>query len=89
MPRSLPTEANQFYWQVEAGVDLGATSREQAGAGESGEAAAASLPHIHTRLGVQHLEKGLGENTSIHPHTAHEDECRQLFRLYHLRSSSA
>lgn len=33
---TLPAEANQF-WQAEAGVDLGAISREQAGAGKSRE----------------------------------------------------
>lgn len=55
--RTLPAEANQFFWQVEAGVDLGAISREQAGAGKRREQLPL-CPHIHTRLGIQDLGKG-------------------------------
>lgn len=56
-PRTLTAEANQFFWPVEAGVDLGAISREQVGAGKSREQLPL-CPHIHTRLGIQDLGNG-------------------------------
>lgn len=88
--RTLPAEANQFFWQVEAGVDLGAISREQAGAGKSMEQLQLPLcPHIHTRLGIQVLGKGPRENLPISPCAACENKGPRLFRLYHLRSSPA
>lgn len=58
MPCTFPAEANQFCWQVEAGVDLGAISREQAGAGESREAVAASLPPHSCKVGDPAFRKG-------------------------------
>lgn len=86
--RTLLAEASQFFWQAEAGVDLGAISREQAGAGKSREQLPL-CPHVHTRLRVQHLGKGPSENLPMSPCAACENKGRRLFRLYHLRSSPA
>lgn len=58
MPCTFHAEANQFCWQVEAGVDLGAISREQAGAGESREVVAASLPPHSCKVGGPAFRKG-------------------------------
>lgn len=58
VPCTLPAEANQFCWQVEAGVDLGAISKEQASTGESREAAAASLPPQSCKVGGLAFRKG-------------------------------
>lgn len=58
LPHTLPAEANQFCWQVEAGVGLGAISKEQAGNGESREAAAASLPLSSHKAGGPAFRRG-------------------------------
>ena len=58
VPRTIPAEAKQFCGQVEAGVDPGAISREQAGTGESREAVAASLPPRSRKVGSPAFRKG-------------------------------
>lgn len=89
VPHTLPAEANQFCWQVEAGVGLGAVSRSTLVLGKAGRLWLLPCPRVHARLGVQQSEQDPSDNSPIHPRAARAVGGSRLFRPYHLRSSSA